>query len=283
MVVSTEQLKTNLTRPDWVVFDCRHDLTDHARGANLYVDGHIAGAYFAPVETVLAGGKNGGNGRHPLPTVESLANFFSLHGIDDGTQVVAYDDVGGQYAARFWWLARWVGLNRVAVLDGGLPKWIADGNMLVTETPRPRPRTNFVARPDDSMHCCVDDVVRGVKTGQCCVIDARAPERYRGEIEPIDKVAGHIPSAINRFFKLNLHADLTMRAPDELRREFSALLGARAPSAVVHQCGSGITACVNLLAMERAGLRGSKLYVGSWSEWSADPSRPVERGITSSG
>lgn len=278
MLISTTQLSASLHQPDWVVFDCRHDLADHARGERLYREGHIPGAFFAPVETALSGAKTGLNGRHPLPSVEDLSAFFAAHGVDETTQIVAYDDVGGQYAARLWWLARWIGLTRVAVLDGGLPKWLADGNSVETAIPQSRPQTSFVPQPDNSRFRRVDEVVSGIESATCQVIDARAPERFRGEVEPIDKVAGHIPSAVNRFFKLNLNADLTMRAPEELRREFSALLGTRSPETVVHQCGSGITACVNLLAMERAGLPGSKLFVGSWSEWSADPARPVARG-----
>lgn len=278
MLVSTSHLKANLSRSDWIVFDCRHDLADHSRGARLFAEGHIAGACFTPVETVLAGKKTGTNGRHPLPAAQDLADFFASCGVDETTQIVAYDDVGGQYAARLWWLARWIGFTRVAVLDGGLPKWLADGNSLTTEASPIHAKKSLVVSADEAMCCRVDQIMAGIASETCYVIDARAPERFRGEVEPIDKVAGHIPSAVNRFFKLNLNADLTMRAPEELRTEFAAILGTRQPSAVAHQCGSGITACVNLLAMERAGLHGSKLFVGSWSEWSSDPARPVARG-----
>jgi thiosulfate/3-mercaptopyruvate sulfurtransferase len=191
---------------------------------------------------------------------------------------VAYDDVGGQYAARLWWLARWLGLTRVAVLDGGLPKWITDGNPLSVEMPTPRPTGGVIALPDATMVRSAADVLAGTENANRCIVDARAPERFRGEVEPIDLVAGHIPTALNRFFKSNLQADLTMRAPAELRREFEALLGGWRPDQVVHQCGSGMTACVNMLAMEHAGLGGSALYVGSWSEWIADPARPIARG-----
>jgi thiosulfate/3-mercaptopyruvate sulfurtransferase len=279
MLIDSTQLRENLSRPDWVVFDCRHDLTDHARGARLYAESHLPGAYFAPVETALSGVKTGRNGRHPLPIAEDFAAFLSRHGVSETTQIVAYDDVGGQYAARLWWLARWIGLTRVAVLDGGLPKWIAVGNPVTAEVPPPRPGTKLAARPVATMVRSASDILAGTATGDCLVIDARAPERYRGETEPIDKVAGHIPAAVNRFFKSNLNSDLTMHAPEELRRDFEAILGSRwRPDQVIHQCGSGITACANLLAMEHAGLGGSKLYVGSWSEWISDPSRPVARG-----
>lgn len=280
MLVNTAQLRQNLQNPDWVVFDCRHDLADHTRGAKVYAEGHVPGAYFAPVETELSGQKTGRNGRHPLPAADDFAAFLNRHGVHPSTQIVAYDDVGGQYAARLWWLARWIGLTRVAVLDGGLPKWLGEGNPLARDISPARAAGTIVAHPDAAMVRTADDVLAGLSSGGSVVFDARAPERYRGETEPIDKIAGHIPSAVNRFFKLNLNPDLTMRAPGELRREFEAALGSRRPAEAVHQCGSGITACVNLLAMEHAGLGGSSLYVGSWSEWSSDPARPVARGAT---
>ena len=222
--------------------------------------------------------KTGANGRHPLPDAAAFAAFLNAHGVTAETQIVAYDDVGGQYAARLWWLARWLGLTRVAVLDGGLPKWIADGNPLSVEMPTPRPTGGVIARPDATMVRSAADVRAGTENASRCIVDARAPERFRGEVEPIDLVAGHIPTALNRFFKSNLRADLTMRAPAELRREFAAMLGGWRPDQVIHQCGSGVTACVNVLAMEHAGLGGSALYVGSWSEWIADPARPIARG-----
>lgn len=277
MLISAEELQPNLSRPDWVVFDCRHDLMDHARGAQVYRDGHIPGGFFAPVETALSGLKTGKNGRHPLPAAVDFAEFLNQHGVTAATQIVAYDDVGGQYAARLWWLARWIGLTKVAVLDGGLPKWLADGRSLTRTVPALPGGGNVVAQPDTRMVCTVADVLSGTRGRTCLVLDARAPERYRGESEPIDRVAGHIPSAANRFFKQNLNVDLTLRPAAEIRREFEALLGGWQPEQVVHQCGSGITACANLLAMEHAGLSGSQLYAGSWSEWIADPLRPVAR------
>jgi thiosulfate/3-mercaptopyruvate sulfurtransferase len=278
MLIAATELKQHLGDPEWVVFDCRHDLSDFEKGARLYGAGHVPGAYFASVESVLAGKKTGANGRHPLPRAEDLAEFFNRHGVTAATQIVAYDDVGGQYAARLWWLARWIGLTRVAVLDGGLLKWLAEGGAVTTEISAPRGGGTVVARPNANRAIEVAAVLTGVESGGRLVIDARAPERFRGEVEPIDRIAGHIPTARNRFFKLNLNADLTMRPAAELRREFEAVLGGRKADEVVHQCGSGITACVNLLAMEHAGLAGSKLYVGSWSEWIADPARAVARG-----
>lgn len=278
MLISAKELQPNLSRPDWVVFDCRHDLMDHARGVQVYRDGHIPGAFFAPVETALAGLKTGTNGRHPLPAAVDFAEFLNQHDVTAATQIVAYDDVGGQYAARLWWLARWIGLTNVVVLDGGWLKWLAEGHPVTTAIPAARSTGRVVARPDMTMVRTSGEVGEGLKQESCLIVDARAPERFRGENEPIDKVAGRIPGAVNRFFKLNVNPDLTLRPAVDLRTEFSALLGARRPEEVVHQCGSGVTACANLLAMEHAGLKGSTLYAGSWSEWIADPARPVIRG-----
>jgi thiosulfate/3-mercaptopyruvate sulfurtransferase len=277
VLVDTAQLSRHLADSSWIIFDCRHDTNDHLRGARVYGESHLPGARFAPMETALSGAKTGSNGRHPLPTAADFAAFLSGQGVTAETQLVAYDDAGGQYAARFWWLARWIGLTRVAVLDGGWPKWLADGFPISRAIP-PARVGSVVARPDASQVREVAAVIAALAADECLVLDARAPERFRGEVEPVDRIAGRIPSARNRFFKENLNADQTLRPKAELRREFEALLGGRAPAQVVHQCGSGVTACVNLLAMEHAGLTGSKLYAGSWSEWIADPGRPIARG-----
>jgi thiosulfate/3-mercaptopyruvate sulfurtransferase len=283
MLIDTATLGQHLNAPDWVIFDCRHDLMDYARGAKVYAEGHLPGAFFAPMETALAGAKTGMNGRHPLPKPEDFAEFLNQHGITAQTQIVAYDDVGGQYAARFWWLARWIGLTRVGVLDGGLPKWLAEGRPVSKDVPAARPRGSVVPRADMAQIKTAAEVLAEVQAGGAHVIDARAAERYRGETEPIDKVAGHIPTARNRFFKLNLNPDLTMRPAADLKKDFEALLAGWRPEQVIHQCGSGVTACVNLLAMEQAGLKGSKLYPGSWSEWSSDATRPVAKAGTTNG
>lgn len=277
MVVSTAEWARHLDDPEWVIFDCRHDLVDVERGARLYGEGHIPGAHFAPVDTALSGRKTGANGRHPLPEPQAFADFLAQHGVGSETTVVAYDDAGGLYAARLWWMARWIGLRGAAVLDGGIGKWISEGRPLTTEVP-PLKAARLVARAEPATVWSVAEVQAQLGSRETLVIDARAPERYRGEVEPIDRVAGHIPGAVNRPFKANLNADLTLRPADELRAEFTALLGTVKPENAVHQCGSGITACANLLAMEQAGLSGSKLYAGSWSEWIADPARPVAKG-----
>jgi thiosulfate/3-mercaptopyruvate sulfurtransferase len=278
MLIDTDHLSQHLHDPDWVIFDCRHDLMDVQRGAKVYGEGHVPGAYFAAVETELSGAKTGRNGRHPLPRAADFADFLAQKGVTEATQIVAYDDVGGQYAARLWWLACWIGLTRVAVLDGGLPKWISEGRPVATDMPAPRAPGHVIARPDATQVIGTAAVLEQVTAGEGHVLDARAGERFRGEVEPIDPVAGRIPSARNRFFKTNLNPDLTMRPSQELKREFEALLAGWRPAEVIHQCGSGITACANLLAMEHAGLTGSKLYAGSWSEWIADPTRPIARG-----
>lgn len=279
LLVTTAELAPHLSDPSWGVFDCRHDLAEPEKGARLYAEAHLPGAFFAAVDLDLSGPKGAGGGRHPLPSPDALAAFLAAHGVTAETTVVAYDDVGGQYAARLWWLARWIGLSRVALLDGGLPNWVAEGRPLTAVVPaRPSVPTGLLPRVDNKLRVDAAEVGRRIGDASCALIDARAAERYRGEVEPLDPVAGHIPGARNRFYKTNLRADLTFRPAEELRREFTELLGGVAPAAVTHQCGSGITACANLFAMEYAGLGGSRLYPGSWSEWVSDPTRPVARG-----
>ncbi len=277
MLVSTEQLASHLNDPTWVIFDCRHDLADFEKGRRLYHESHVPSAHFTPVETALSGPKTGSNGRHPLPSPEAFAEFLGHHGVSESSTIVAYDDVGGQYAARVWWMARWIGLNRVSLLDGGWLKWTAEGRPITAEIPAPKP-AGLHARPTPAMVWSAADVQQRLDDPKSALVDARTAERYRGEVEPIDRIAGRIPGALNRFFKTNLHADLTFRPKAELRQEFETMLAGRRMSDVGHQCGSGVTACVNLFAMEYAGLTGSKLYAGSWSEWIADPARPIARG-----
>ncbi|HEY4301159.1 MAG TPA: sulfurtransferase [Candidatus Didemnitutus sp.] len=277
MIISSETLAAHLANPHWIVFDCRHDLKDFHRGAAAYAVGHIPGAFFARVEEDLSGPKTGRNGRHPLPDPDTFARFLADRGVDQNSRIIAYDDIGGQYAARLWWLARWIGLPNASVLDGGYPKWVAENRPISRDVPGRR-AGSVTARPDAAMVVTTADVAGKLESPELVVVDARAPERFRGEMEPIDPVAGHIPGARNRFFKANLNPDLTLRSSTDLQAGFVSLLAGARPEQVAHQCGSGVTACVNLLAMEAAGLRGSKLYVGSWSEWIADPSRPTARG-----
>ena len=273
LLVSAAELAAH---PEWRVFDCRHDLKNTEYGRQAYARGHIPGALFMHLDSDLSGAKGGGNGRHPLPAVDALARRLSDCGVDAGTQVVAYDNEGGIFAARLWWLLRWLGHEHVAVLDGGLAGWKRSGGTLDTVVPA-IPAANFIARPRD---CAVDvaTVLENLKTAAELVIDARSPERFHGEGETLDPVGGHIPGAVNRFYFDNLDDDGCFFKPvTELRAEFEALLNGRDPAQVIQQCGSGVTACHNLLAMELAGLSGSRLYPGSWSEWCADASRPVAR------
>ena len=277
MLIDTHELSLHLNDPQWVIFDCRHDLMDAGKGERLYREGHIPGAHFASIDTDLSGEKTGTNGRHPLPSPAAFAAFLARHGVAQTAAIVAYDDVGGQFASRLWWMARWIGLANVYLLDGGIGKWIAEGRAVSTDVPLPQP-VALKANPNPLMLWNAGDVQAHLNDPAHRLIDARAPERYRGEVEPIDPVAGHIPGAVNRFFKDNLNVDLTLRSKEEIAQGFSALIGDVSPENVIHQCGSGVTACMNIFAMEMAGLKGSKLYAGSWSEWVSDPARPIVKG-----
>ena len=264
-----------LARP-FVLLDCRFDLSDPGYGARAYAAGHLPGAQRADLEHDLSGRPDGRNGRHPLPERAAFAATVARWGIAPDVAVVAYDAEGGPYAARAWWLLRWLGHDAVAVLDGGLAAWTAVGGALETAVPPPaHGATPYPARPQPAMPTIDADALASA-LGRVTLVDARASERFRGEVEPIDPVAGHIPGAMNRVFKQNLGADGRFLSAAALRTAFEAF-GAL-PADVVHQCGSGVTACHNLLAMEHAGLVGSVLYPGSWSEWCSDPSRPVARG-----
>ncbi len=263
---------------DCVLVDCRHDLFDAEAGPRGYHEGHIPGAFFLHQDTDLAGAKNGRNGRHPLPARESVRDLFASLGLADRRQLVAYDTSGGQMAGRVWWLARWIGHGEVAVLDGGLAAWCAAGFALSTEVPTPSGIAALSLRPSLAPSLPVERILPTLGTRRPVIVDARAPARYRGETEPLDPVAGHIPGARNRFQQANLLPDGCFKPAAVLHAEFTALLGDVSPEEVVHHCGSGIAACHNILAMEHAGLSGSLLYPGSWSEWCADPARPIATG-----
>ena len=278
-IVSTAELERHLEDPDWLVLDCQHDLIDHAFGRAAYAREHLPGAHFVSMEDDMAGPKTGRNGRHPLPSVEHLERVFSRLGVASGRQVIAYDSSQNNYAGRVWWTLRYLGHPAVAVLDGGLGKWKAEGRALTATVPVATAAT-FRARPAPDMQVSAADILAGIGTPGLQVVDARAAERYSGEKETIDPVGGHIPGALLRFWKENVNPDGTYKSAGALRAEFNQLLGERPPAQVVHQCGSGVSACNNLIAMEVAGLSGAKLYVGSWSEWCADPARPVATGMT---
>ncbi|HKU46436.1 MAG TPA: sulfurtransferase [Burkholderiales bacterium] len=270
-LVSAGELEKNL--PRWRVFDCRHDLARPALGEEQYKQGHIPGALFASLERDLSGRKTGRNGRHPLPDPQDFEKWLEKTGLTPQDQAVCYDAGPGSMAARLWWMLRWIGHPNVAVLDGGFAKWVKEGRPVTTDVPHFTP-FNYPIRPRPDLAA---DVHAVAKT-RSLLLDARAPVRYRGEQEPIDPVAGRIPGAKNRFNMDNLSAAGTHKTAAELRKDFESVLGGRPPSDVIHYCGSGVAACHNLLAMEHAGLKGGKLYAGSWSEWSADPKRPQEKG-----
>jgi thiosulfate/3-mercaptopyruvate sulfurtransferase len=272
-LVSTGDLAQH---PQWRAFDCRHDLMKPAIGAEEYAAGHIPGAIFANLDRDLSAPKTGTNGRHPLPDAATFVAWLGRQGLQRDDQVVCYDASGGLYAYRLWWMLRWVGHSQVAVLDGGVPKWVKEGRPTTTDVPRFTP-TTYPGKADDSLHVDAGFIEKNLGKPGVTVLDARNAQRFAGQNETIDPVAGHIPGALNRFHAENHAPDGVFKSSEKLREEFSALLGAIPPSQVVQQCGSGVSACVNLLAMEHAGLPGSRLYPGSWSEWCSDPARPIAR------
>ena len=278
LLVSTDELIAHIGDPAWRIFDCRHDLQNVGYGAEAYAKGHIPGALFLHLDRDLSGEKSGRNGRHPLPDPAVFARRMGECGVGPDTQVVVYDNEGGVFASRLWWMLRWLGHEKVALLDGGLPGWRRAKQALVTETPSFAP-ADFVARPR-VMAVDAGFVQDHLGSPGVLILDARAPERFSGAQETLDPVGGHIPGAINRFYFDNLDdSGCYFKPAGELRAEFDALLGGRQAADVIQQCGSGVTACHNILAMEIARLGGSKLYPGSWSEWCADPSRPVAKGM----
>jgi len=275
-LVDPDTLAAHLGDPNWVVIDCRFSLAEPALGERLYREAHIRGALFADLEKDLSGPVTPRTGRHPLPDPKALKDRLGDWGIGPDTQVVAYDDAGGSYAVRLWWLLRWLGHRAAAVLDGGLPVWSGQGRPLTREVPTPSQRS-FPGTPDDDLWVSTETVEQGLGSERLLLIDARTAERFRGKTEPIDPVAGHIPGALNLPYPGNLAGTGRFLAPDTLRRRFVGKLGGTSPQDVVHMCGSGVSAIHNILAMEVAGLHGSRLYPGSWSEWIRLAHRPVAR------
>lgn len=275
-VVDVATLVAQQADPDWLIVDVRHQLADTAYGARAYAEGHIPGAVFLHCDCDLSGAMCGTNGRHPLPAPEALAARFGAIGISAETQVVIYDDAQGMIAGRLWWLLRWLGHEKVAVLDGGLQAWLAAGGTLTSAMPVTK-TASFVANVQDSL-VDADYVQSFLDASRIHLIDARSPDRYRGENETIDPVGGRLPGAVNRFFRENLQADGRYKPATQLRVEWLAALDGKLPELVVHYCGSGVSACHNVLAMEIAGLPGSRLYAGSWSEWCTQSGRPIAQG-----
>lgn len=274
-LISTAVLAAHVDDP--VIVDCRTKLDDPGWGAREHAASHIPGAVYADLNRDLSGPRTGANGRHPLPSSDALAQTFGRLGISSGVQVVAYDQDNGMFASRLWWMLRWLGHDAAAVLDGGFKKWVAEGRPVETGETQ-RPVRAFAGSPRADMAVDVNAVAAHLGAGGPRLVDARAPERYRGDTEPIDKVGGHIPGAKNHFYQWNLDEQGLFRSPEDLRARIKASTGGVPADQIVCYCGSGVTACHNLLAFEHAGLTGAKLYAGSWSEWSSDPKRPIEIG-----
>lgn len=273
-LLSTQELENSLHNPNLVIVDARFDLANPDWGQMVYLESHIPGAIYMNLNRDLSGRVTTETGRHPLPSAEDFARRLGCLGVSRDSEVVVYDSNGGAFADRLWWMLRMVGHPKVRVLDGSFQKWQRESRPLSSglET---RESTHYpVIEFNPSMFATATEVLNAVNQPNFLIIDARAPERYRGEVEPIDPIAGHIPSAVNRFHGLNLRPDGTLIDKEKLRSEFSALIGDRDPANVIIYCGSGVTSIHHLLAMEYAGLPTGRVYIGSWSEWIRDPSRP---------
>jgi thiosulfate/3-mercaptopyruvate sulfurtransferase len=273
-VISAQALADNIHAKDWVIFDCRFSLADVDAGQRAYRQSHLPGARFADLNRDLSSAVKSYTGRHPLPDFSSLTKQLGLWGVNNRSQVVVYDDAGGAFAGRLWWLLRTLGHDQVAVLNGGIQQWQKQGFALTTVLPKPEP-TTFRPYLDIQQWLTARQVEDGLAAGRISLIDARTLERFKGLQEPIDPIAGHVPKALNRPFQLNLDKNGLFVSASQLAAEFTQLLHGVPAKQVVHMCGSGVTACHNLLAMEYAGLTGSRLYAGSWSEWIVDPNRNV--------
>lgn len=277
-LISIPDLARNLNSPDWLVVDCRFDLANTELGRAAYRDSHIPGAVYAHLDEDLSAPVIPGvTGRHPLPSIERFVETLSRWGVDERVQVVAYDDKGGMFAARLWWMLRWMGHDKVAVLDGGWRHWLAAGHPASADIPERTPRT-FTPQPRQCLEASVDEVVAALGNPAVTLLDARGADRFRGENETIDPKAGHFPGAISAPFMGNLTPDGLFLDQEALRTRFRALLGGSQSSDTICYCGSGVTAAHNVLAMLHAGLGDARLYAGSWSHWITDPNRPVATG-----
>jgi thiosulfate/3-mercaptopyruvate sulfurtransferase len=281
-LIDASTLRELVGKPDVAVIDCRFDLINPEGGRHAYLKGHIPGARYADLNRDLSAPVSAGSGRHPLPLPKNFAATLGLWGIGHATQVIAYDDAGGSFAARAWWLLRWLGHGSVAVLDGGIQAWTAAGGTLESGEEKPLPRETpggrISPRADSAAVIETADIAAFLTDPKHLLVDARAAERFAGSVEPIDAVAGHIAGAVNHPFSANLAPDGRFLPAPALKRLWDARLAGREVAHVAAMCGSGVTACHNLLSLEVAGLRGAKLYAGSWSEWIRDPTRRVARG-----
>ncbi|HMN46773.1 MAG TPA: sulfurtransferase [Povalibacter sp.] len=276
-LIAAADLAAHLDDPAWLIVDCRFDLARPSAGETAYAASHIPGAVYAHLDRDLAAPITPASGRHPLPAPEAFARTLGRWGLARETQVVAYDADTGAYAARLWWLLRWAGHRKVAVLDGGLKAWTSAG-LPVTKEVRARASTQYTVTAERDRWLDASQVDASVRSGRWRLLDARAAERFAGEVEPIDPVAGHVPGAVNHPFALNLGGDGRFLSPAELRARFETSQAGIDDAHTIAMCGSGVTACHLLLGLEIAGKPGAKLYAGSWSEWIRDPSRAVAKG-----
>lgn len=276
-LISASELANHLDKPNWIIFDCRFSLADSTAGAKAYRQGHIPGARYADLNQHLSSPMKSYTGRHPLPNFSALTQQLGLWGVSNRSQIVVYDDASGAFAGRMWWLLRNMGHQQVAVLDGGIKQWQKQNQPLTTTLPKIQP-AQFRCYLDQKQWLSATEVENGLARRYIMLIDARTPERFQGLQESIDPVAGHVPKALNRPFQHNLDKDGLFLPEAKLKTQFQTLTANRNLEQIVHMCGSGVTGCHNLLAMEIAGLHGSKLYAGSWSEWIVDKNRDIARG-----
>jgi len=275
-LISTQIAQDNLDNPKWCLFDCRYELTNPEKKKKEYSESHIPGAFYVDMNKDLAAPHVAGKtGRHPLPLVDDLAMKFSAMGIDNSIQVAVYDDAGGSHAARLWWMLRWLGHDAVTVIDGGWSSWIKEERPVSSKVVIPAAK-KFIASPRLNWTVTADEILKELNKPETCILDARSGQRFRGVNEKFDPVAGHIPGAHSAPFNDNLNENGNWKSKSELRHKFENLLNGSLAEEAVSYCGSGITACHNLLAIYHAGLGNSRLYPGSWSEWITNPDRPIE-------
>ena len=277
-LIEVEELRANVRATDWIVLDCRFDLTHPDKGRQAFLNGHIPGARYVDLDRDLSAPITADSGRHPLPDPEGFARRVGTWGIDNDTQIIIYDDANAGYAARAWWMLRWIGARRVAVLNGGIAAWQAAGGPIEHANSAIASPKAFTARVRADWVLSAEQVIAALREPDPLLVDARAAGRFTGAVEPIDPVAGHVPGARNFPFSDNVQQDGRLPAPAVLRERWQAFLGGKSPQDIISMCGSGVTACHHLLTLEAAGLPGARLYAGSWSQWIRDPARPVTRG-----
>jgi len=275
-IISAKDLIKNVNNDDFIIFDCRCDISDSSYGIEAYNEGHIENSIFIDIDHDLASEKTSDSGRHPLPDPRLFSEKLSQWGMSNNKQAVVYDDAGGAFAGRMWWILKWLGHSNVAVLDGALGAWMSIGGKL-TSKPTIFERAVFEPSPNNNMYVSIKDVEDAQYKMNKLIIDARSRERYLGIKDPVDPIAGHIPGAVSHPLGMNLDKNGHFKSPEELRHNFNKIIGDTVSSDIISMCGSGITACHNILALEICGIKDVTLFVGSWSEWITDKSRPVAK------